>query len=126
MAPKDMIAKLGEDGFDLEAFKARIGTETCKKLHIVDVYTGWCGPCMAMVPSFRNMQVNIDYFEDRCTITQVERTAMPEYEERFPQTSKPRFLFYQKGQEVFFVEGLMAPSIVKFINENMPPIEVEE
>mmetsp|Transcript_29322 Transcript_29322/g.62355 ORF Transcript_29322/g.62355 Transcript_29322/m.62355 type:complete len:127 (-) Transcript_29322:102-482(-) len=126
MAPKEMIVQVGQDGFDVEDFKARIGDEADKKLHIVDVYTQWCGPCMALVPTFKNLQMNIDQFEDRATITQVERTALPEYAERFPQTSKPRFLFYKKGQEVLFVEGLKAPEMLKFINESLPPLEVEE
>eukprot|EP00929_Paragymnodinium_shiwhaense_P112808 TRINITY_DN81078_c0_g1_i1.p1 TRINITY_DN81078_c0_g1~~TRINITY_DN81078_c0_g1_i1.p1 ORF type:complete len:127 (+),score=35.63 TRINITY_DN81078_c0_g1_i1:112-492(+) len=126
MAPKDMIKKLGEDGFDLEQFNGLIQCETDKRLHIVDVYTGWCGPCASMVPTFKNLQVNIDYFEDRCSITQVDRTQVPEYEERFPATSKPRFLFYKFGQEVLFVEGLKAPEILLFIQENIPPLETED
>merc|ERR1712228_293852 len=96
----------GEDGFDIEQFKARISNTTDKKLHIVDVYTQWCGPCMAMVPTFKNLQVNVDFFEDRATIAQIERSTLPEYAERFPQTSKPRFLFYKFGQEVYYVDGL--------------------
>ena len=115
-----MIKKLGEDGFDLEQFQSIIQNENDKKLHIVDVFTSWCGPCVSMVPTFKNLQVNVDYFEDRCTITQVDRTMVPEYEERFPSTSKPRFLFYKFGQEVCFVEGLKAPEILSFINENLP------
>eukprot|EP00435_Cladocopium_sp_Y103_P075226 s968_g55.t1 len=126
MAPKEIIKKIGEDGFDMEEFKAQVYKEGCKKLHIVDVYTAWCGPCLSIVPTFKNLQMNIDYFEDRCTITQAERTCLPEFEERFPETSKPRFLFYKEGEEVMQIEGLKAPEILKFIEENLPAIETEE
>ncbi|CAK0846629.1 unnamed protein product [Prorocentrum cordatum] len=96
------------------------------KLHIVDVYTKWCGPCNAMVPTFKNLQVNVDAFEDRCTISQVERNMLDEYRERFPDTSKPRFLFYKEGQEVNFVEGVKAPEILEIIEKNLPPLEVDD
>mmetsp|Transcript_11099 Transcript_11099/g.26707 ORF Transcript_11099/g.26707 Transcript_11099/m.26707 type:complete len:159 (-) Transcript_11099:208-684(-) len=126
MAPKEMIRKIGEDGFDVEDFKAQLYKEGCKKLHIVDVYTAWCGPCLSIVPTFKNLQLNVDYFVDRCTITQAERTVLPEFEERFPETSKPRFLFYKGGAEVMTIEGLKAPEILKFIEENLPAIETDE
>jgi len=115
MAPKEMVDKVGEEGFDLEQFKNRIAAEADKKLHIVDVYTEWCGPCMALVPTFKNLQITVDFFEDRATITQIERSALPEYKERFQPTSKPRFLFYKGGQEVHYVDGLKAPEILRFI-----------
>jgi len=126
MAPKEMIDRLGEHGFDLETFQKRIADEACKKLHIVDIYTNWCGPCMAMVPTFKGLQMNIEGFEDRCTISQVERESQDEYKERFPQTSKPRFLFYKGGVEIYYVDGLKAPEILRFINENLPVIESDE
>mmetsp|Transcript_69577 Transcript_69577/g.175326 ORF Transcript_69577/g.175326 Transcript_69577/m.175326 type:complete len:127 (-) Transcript_69577:78-458(-) len=126
MAPKEMIKKLGEDGFDLEAFQKQIQDAGDKRLHIVDVYTAWCGPCVSMVNTFKNLQTNVDNFEDRCSISQVERTAVPEYVDKVPQTSKPHFLFYKGGEEVLFVEGLKAPEILKFIEENLPPLEVDE
>eukprot|EP00930_Biecheleria_cincta_P003294 TRINITY_DN104218_c0_g1_i1.p1 TRINITY_DN104218_c0_g1~~TRINITY_DN104218_c0_g1_i1.p1 ORF type:complete len:127 (-),score=26.26 TRINITY_DN104218_c0_g1_i1:131-511(-) len=126
MAPKDHIRKLGEDGFDLDEFKALIGKEDDKRLHVVDIYTTWCGPCQSIVPTLKKLQVDIDQFEDRCSVSQVDRSMMPEYAERFPETSKPRFLFYRMGAEVCEIEGLKAPEILKTIEENLPVIEVEE
>eukprot|EP00440_Ansanella_granifera_P075399 gb/GFBE01081825.1/.p1 GENE.gb/GFBE01081825.1/~~gb/GFBE01081825.1/.p1 ORF type:complete len:127 (+),score=48.37 gb/GFBE01081825.1/:1-381(+) len=126
MAPKDMIKKVGEDGFDFEEWKQIAYKEGCKKLHIVDVYTTWCGPCNSIVPTFKNMQINIQEFEDRCTITQIDRTANKEWEERFAETSKPRFLFFKGGEEVCEIEGLKAPEILKFIEETLPPLETDD
>eukprot|EP00931_Biecheleriopsis_adriatica_P089715 TRINITY_DN63801_c0_g1_i1.p1 TRINITY_DN63801_c0_g1~~TRINITY_DN63801_c0_g1_i1.p1 ORF type:complete len:130 (-),score=38.84 TRINITY_DN63801_c0_g1_i1:114-503(-) len=129
MAPKEIVKKVGED-FDLEDFKAQIMEESDKRLHIVDVYTAWCGPCLSIVPTFKNMQINVEMFEDRCTITQCEGMTMrqisEEWAERFPPSSKPRFLFFKAGQEVSEVEGLKAPEILKFIEENLPVIETED
>mmetsp|Transcript_65394 Transcript_65394/g.191834 ORF Transcript_65394/g.191834 Transcript_65394/m.191834 type:complete len:132 (-) Transcript_65394:111-506(-) len=131
MAPKEMIQKVGENGFDMDDFTKLIKDEGDRKLHIVDVYTHWCGPCASMVPTFKNMQVNIDRFEDRCTITQVDRIDMEsinpeEWKDRFPETSKPRFLFFKGGEEKLYVEGVQAPTITKFIDENMPPLDSED
>mmetsp|Transcript_43133 Transcript_43133/g.101320 ORF Transcript_43133/g.101320 Transcript_43133/m.101320 type:complete len:127 (+) Transcript_43133:52-432(+) len=126
MPPKEIIVQVGQGGFDIEQFKTQIYNESDKRLHIVDVYTKWCGPCMAIVPTLKNLQMQIDQFEERCTVTQVERTCMGDYEERFPETSKPRFLFYKGGAEVHYVDGLKAPEILRFINDNLPTMEVDE
>ncbi|CAE8622365.1 unnamed protein product, partial [Polarella glacialis] len=126
MAPKEMIRQIGLDAWTVEDFKETIYKEGCKKLHIVDVYTAWCGPCLSIVPTFKNLQVSVDQFEERCTISQVERSILPEYAERFPETSKPRFMFYKFGVEVTVIEGLAAPAILKFIEENLPPMEIED
>lgn len=126
MAPKEIIDKIGEHGFDIDAFKARIADAGDKRLHIVDIYTHWCGPCMALVPTFKNLQMTIECFEDRCSISQIERETTDDYKARFPQTSKPRFLFYKGGEEVHYVDGLKAPEILRFINDNLPALEAEE
>merc|ERR1712194_168283 len=89
MAPKEMIKQVGVDGFDLDDYKAQIAKTDDKRLHIVDVFTTWCGPCLSIVPTFKNLQINIDAFEDRCTITQLDRTvaaklAIADYDTRFP------------------------------------------
>eukprot|EP00747_Dinoflagellata_sp_TGD_P168729 gnl/TRDRNA2_/TRDRNA2_195826_c0_seq1.p1 gnl/TRDRNA2_/TRDRNA2_195826_c0~~gnl/TRDRNA2_/TRDRNA2_195826_c0_seq1.p1 ORF type:complete len:127 (-),score=30.16 gnl/TRDRNA2_/TRDRNA2_195826_c0_seq1:93-473(-) len=126
MAPKEIIERIGEHGFDLDAFKKRIADEADKRLHIVDVYTEWCGPCLQIVPTLKSLQINVDQFEDRCTVMQIERTALTEYEQRFPMTCKPRFLFYKGGAEVNYVDGLLAPEILAFIHENLPAVEVDE
>lgn len=153
MAPKEIIDKVGENGFDADAFKSRISDTSCKKLHIVDVYTEWCGPCNAMVPTFKGLAIMggvYDQFEDRVTIAQVERGAFAktlgrgvgqdppglteaEYKDeknpfhaRFPETSKPRFLFYRNAEEVGYFEGMRSPDMLRFIQENMPTIETDD
>mmetsp|Transcript_56180 Transcript_56180/g.149967 ORF Transcript_56180/g.149967 Transcript_56180/m.149967 type:complete len:127 (-) Transcript_56180:84-464(-) len=126
MALKEIIARSGEGGFDVVQFRNCISNAACKKLHVVDVYTSWCGPCLALVPTFKNLQVTIDFFEDRCTVTQIDRASIPEFAERFPETSKPRFLFFKGGEEVKYIEGLKAPEILQFIQKNLPPVETDD
>ncbi|CAK0807810.1 unnamed protein product [Prorocentrum cordatum] len=123
---KESIMTVGKDGLDVDAFQKQISDKTCKKLHIVDVYTAWCGPCLSIVPTLNNLQVSVDFFSDRCTITQVDRTLVSEFAERFASTSKPCFLFYRGGQEVNLVEGVKMPEILKFIHRNLPEVESED
>eukprot|EP00812_Abedinium_dasypus_P011967 NODE_5502_length_576_cov_318.600768.p3 GENE.NODE_5502_length_576_cov_318.600768~~NODE_5502_length_576_cov_318.600768.p3 ORF type:complete len:81 (+),score=29.13 NODE_5502_length_576_cov_318.600768:237-479(+) len=79
-----------------------------------------------MQPTFKILQVAVDCFADRCTIMQIPRTAVPEFEQRFPATSKPRFLFYKGGKEIHYVDGLKAPEILRFIHENLPALDTED
>eukprot|EP00746_Dinoflagellata_sp_MGD_P003391 gnl/MRDRNA2_/MRDRNA2_106591_c0_seq1.p1 gnl/MRDRNA2_/MRDRNA2_106591_c0~~gnl/MRDRNA2_/MRDRNA2_106591_c0_seq1.p1 ORF type:complete len:124 (+),score=26.69 gnl/MRDRNA2_/MRDRNA2_106591_c0_seq1:92-463(+) len=122
MAPKEMIV----NGMNEEDLRALIENPDDKRLHIVDVYTNWCGPCQQMVPTFKNLQVNIDFFEDRVTITQIDRDTIPEFKEKYPFTSKPRFLFYQHGNQIKEIEGLNAPEILRTVDEFIPSTEAED
>mmetsp|Transcript_105434 Transcript_105434/g.183376 ORF Transcript_105434/g.183376 Transcript_105434/m.183376 type:complete len:127 (+) Transcript_105434:78-458(+) len=126
MAPKSIIDRVGEKNFTLEDFQERISDEESNMLHIVDVYTGWCGPCNALVPTLQGLQLKVESFEDRCSFTQVDRKLYPEYAERFSETSKPRFLFYKAGQEVAFIEGVKGPALLQTIQENLHPLTDED
>lgn len=121
MAPKDIIESVHNE----EEFRNWIENESTKKLIIVDVFTNWCGPCAQMVPTFKNLQVNVDNFDDRCQVLQVDRELVEEFKEKYTATSKPRFLFYFGGQMVCEVEGLNAPAILRAIDENIPSLETE-
>merc|ERR1719160_2332227 len=105
MAPKEII----QTNLNEEDLRALIENTEDKRLHIVDVFTAWCGPCQQMVPTFKNLQVNVDDFENRVTITQVDRETIPEYKEKYAFTSKPRFSFYQKGNLIKDIDGMNAP-----------------
>uniref|UniRef100_A0A7S3UQY9 Thioredoxin domain-containing protein n=1 Tax=Oxyrrhis marina TaxID=2969 RepID=A0A7S3UQY9_OXYMA len=133
MAPKEIVQVVT----DPEAFRALVEDETNRKLHLVDVYTEWCGPCQQMIPTFKGLQLNIDAFEDRVTITQIPLDvfhafcALPEPKipmkaEDFPSTSQPRFLFFRDGQLLDDIKGAHAPRILKTINEQMPGLDHEE
>lgn len=121
MAPKDIIEAVHNE----DEFKSWVEDETNKKLVIVDVFTNWCGPCAQMVPTFKNLQVNVDNFDDRCQVLQVDREFVEEFRDKYEATSKPRFLFYLGGQLVSEIEGLNAPAILRAIDEFIPSIETE-
>merc|ERR1719160_2341970 len=116
MAPKEII----QTNLNEEDLRALIENTEDKRLHIVDVFTAWCGPCQQMVPTFKNLQVNVDFFEDRVTITQMDRDTIPEYKEKYAFTSKPMFLFYKGGTMIKEISGLNAPEILRTIDEFIP------
>jgi len=78
-----------------------------------------------MVPTFKNLQVNVDNFEDRCQVLQVDRELVEEFKEKYTATSKPRFLFYFGGQVMSEIEGMNAPAILRAIDEFIPSLETE-
>ncbi|EER00111.1 dynein 16 kDa light chain, flagellar outer arm, putative [Perkinsus marinus ATCC 50983] len=108
---------------DEDQFRAVIEDDKDKRLHIVDVYTAWCGPCQQIVPTFKNLQINMDAFDDRINFIQIDRQTVGEYSEKFKSTSSPRFLLYKvdkDGNLVAEVEGCNAPQILDLIDEYAP------
>jgi thioredoxin 1 len=95
-----------------------------EKLLMIDFYTRWCGPCTAIVPTMKSMQITVDSFDDRVKFLQLERHVIPEYEKKFAKTSKPKFLFMKNQEILREVDGCDAPMISKTINELIPAIQV--
>ncbi|KAF4715780.1 hypothetical protein FOZ62_029581, partial [Perkinsus olseni] len=106
---------------DEEQFRAVVEDEGDKRLHVVDVYTTWCGPCQQIVPTFKNLQINMDGFDERINLIQIDRQTVGEYAEKFSSTSSPRFLFYKDGSLVAEVEGCNAPKILGAVEDYAPP-----
>ena len=42
---------------------------------VVQVYTGWAGPCTQLVPTFKNVAMSTELFEDRCKFHSVPRST---------------------------------------------------
>ena len=61
---------------------------------IIDVYNGWCGPCEAMNPCYKNLHTQvIDDFEKRVDIILVSSDKLEKLEnEKFKCTSRPKLL----------------------------------
>lgn len=110
---------------DLDEYKAITENPTDKKLFVVDLYATWCGPCVQLLPTWKSLQQNIDMFEDRCLLLQVDISVVKGFED-YPQTSKPHFLFLKDGQLLKEVEYLDSPQILRCIDENIPPPAAEE
>jgi thiol-disulfide isomerase/thioredoxin len=110
-----------------EAFVSKILEHPDKaKLLVLDVFTEWCGPCKELIPTFKSLQMNTDFFDDRVQIFTVERSVYPDFKERFPVTSQPKFLLYKGGEEIMEIIGVDAPKLLYGIVQNMPALAVEE
>ena len=120
MAPKkkELVSLVGSEA----EFRQSVVNENDRRLHVVDVFSQWCGPCQQMVPTFKSLQLNIESFDDRLNIVQVERAFVKEFASKYPSSSKPLFMFFKQGVCQKVVEGCSAPVILKTINALIPPV----
>jgi len=110
-----------------EAFISKVLENPNKdKLLLVDVYTEWCGPCKELIPTFKSLAMNTDFFDDRVQIFTLERQVYPPFTERFQATSMPKFLLYKGGEEIMEIIGVDAPKLMNSIDQYMPALAVEE
>ena len=107
-----------------DEFRSSVLNESDRRLHLVDVYASWTGPCQQMVPTFKSLQVTIDYFDERVNIVQVDQDLVKDFS-HYTKTSKPRFLFYKEGKLAQTIEGCQAPEILKAVNALLPPVSDE-
>jgi thioredoxin-like negative regulator of GroEL len=111
---------------DEKEFETLVGNEHDRRLHIVDLYARWCGPCAQLLPTLKTLQVNVDNFDERINFFQLERKTVPAFAGQGAKTSKPRFLFYKAGKLVNQIHGCNAPQILKTIDQLIPPLNADE
>jgi thioredoxin 1 len=110
-----------------EAFVSKVVENPAKdKLLVIDIFTEWCGPCKELIPTFKSLQMNTDFFDDRVQIFTLERSVYPPFKDRFQATSMPKFLLYKGGEELMEITGVDAPKLLNSINQLMPALVVEE
>ena len=107
-------------------FRNHVTNEKDRRLHLVDVFSKWCGPCQQMVPSFKALKMTFDNFDERIDIIQVDNEMAKEFTTKYPASSKPLFLFFRNGEVQKVIEGCNAPEILKTINALIPPISDDE
>ncbi|KAF4664092.1 hypothetical protein FOL47_005297 [Perkinsus chesapeaki] len=108
---KDLVSTYSDE----EQFRTVIEDQTDKRLHVVDVYTSWQSTSFRIFSS--PTQINMDGFDDRVDLIQIDRQTVAEYAEKFQTTSNPRFLFYKDGDLVAEVDGCNAPKILGAVEE---------
>ena len=120
MAPKkkEVVSLLSSEA----EFRQTVVNDKDRRLHIVDVYSQWCGPCQQIIPTFKSLQMSIDSFDDRLNIVQVERALAKEFVAKYQPSSKPLFLFFKHGVCEKIVEGCSAPVMLKTIDSLIPPV----
>ena len=111
---------------DEKEFDGIVGNENDRRLHVVDFFARWCGPCAQLIPTLKTLQINIDNFDERVNFFQLERKTAASLADKAAKTSKPRFLFYKGGKIVRQIDGCNAPEILKAINQLIPPIKTDE
>lgn len=110
-----------------EAFVSKVlETPSKDKLMVIDLFTDWCGPCKELIPTFKSLQINTEFFDDRVQIFTLERSVYPPFKDRFQATSMPKFLMYKAGEEIMEIIGVDAPKLLNSINQYMPALAVEE
>jgi thioredoxin 1 len=123
--PKEEV-KLGMKIESEDAFQNKIINADSNRLFIIDVHTDWCGPCTSFEMTLKTVAMSTEGFDERCMYCTCERKNWPEFAERFPATSMPRFVFYKEGQELLYIEGVRAPEILRAMQEHMPPLLTED
>jgi len=95
---------------------------TYKGMTCLEVHSGWCGPCAAMVPTLKKLQW--DMVEERGSALQfvVAKSDSIEALKEYCDRSKPAFLFFRKGAKVMTIDGANANAVKAFIEENTPTV----
>eukprot|EP00742_Colponemidia_sp_Colp-10_P002402 GILJ01002560.1.p1 GENE.GILJ01002560.1~~GILJ01002560.1.p1 ORF type:complete len:123 (-),score=20.63 GILJ01002560.1:219-587(-) len=109
---------------DVETWNSFISS-TNHRLVVVDVFSSWCGPCEVMIPTFKNINLQLDESDARIQFLAADADKVPAVKQH-AGTSKPRFVFYKAGKVVGEIHGANAPAIVKFIMENVPAVNVDK
>ncbi|XP_029049566.2 uncharacterized protein LOC114879127 [Osmia bicornis bicornis] len=104
---------------ELVALQAEIETEedwaqllAREGLILADVYSEWCGPCIAMVSTLRN--VKLEFGGDAISYAIVKNDNIADLE-RFRGNSEPVWMFIQNGQMVHLMFGAHCPKLKKLL-----------
>ncbi|XP_072103214.1 thioredoxin domain-containing protein 6-like [Mobula birostris] len=85
-----------------------------KGLSVVDVHQGWCGPCKAILSTFRRLKM--EFGEELLHFHTVQASLIPLLQ-GFDGKCEPAFLFIVAGKIVDYVKGVNAPVITRKIIE---------
>ena len=78
---------------------------------IVDFWAPWCGPCKMMEPILNELA--IEQKERGVQITKVNVDQAPETAGRFEIRSIPTLVFFQDGEPLFEMVGLVSKPVVE-------------
>ncbi|CAK9821983.1 Thioredoxin domain-containing protein 6 [Anthophora retusa] len=102
---------------DWEQLKSRKG------LVLADVYSEWCGPCIAMVSTLRNVKMEIG--GDLITYAIVKNNHIADLE-RFRGRSEPVWMFLEDGKMVNLMFGANCPQLRKLLVKEIKRVQNNE
>ncbi|KAF5307742.1 hypothetical protein FQR65_LT06613 [Abscondita terminalis] len=86
-----------------------------KNLLVVDVYSGWCGPCKSMIPTLKNLKNKIGEGITFAIANSENITVL----EKFRGKSEPTWLLLADGQIVNVVYGSNCPKLLSTITSEL-------
>ncbi|CAG9460055.1 unnamed protein product [Pedinophyceae sp. YPF-701] len=114
-----------EGGQELESLLAQTG------LKVIEVYSEWAGPCLAVIPSLKSIRQELDD-EQSLTFFKIKAETCKAAEDPAQKVecnelvaerrgkSEPRFLVYRNGHLMACVNGVNTPIISRVSKENYP------
>lgn len=93
-----------------------------KGLILIDVFSSWCGPCIAMVSMLRSVKMEVG---DAISYAIVKNDYISDLE-RFRERSEPVWMFLENGQMVNLMFGANCPQLRKLIMAEIKRVQYKE
>ena len=93
-----------------------------KGLILIDVFSSWCGPCVAMVSMLRSVKMEVG---DAINYAIVKNDYISDLE-RFRERSEPVWMFLENGQTVNMMFGANCPQLRKLIMAEIKRVQYKE
>ena len=94
----DYVLEIGEDLFEKEVLEAELPV-------LVDFWAPWCGPCSQLGPVVEDLA---EAYSDRLKVVKVNVDENQSLAMEYGITSIPTLIFYQDGNEVETMVGLLS------------------
>lgn len=94
-----------------------------KGLVLADIYSEWCGPCIAMISTLRKIKMEIG--GDTISYAVVKNDNIADIE-RFREKSEPVWMFIQDGKMVNLIFGANCPNLRKALVQEIRRVQANE
>jgi thioredoxin 1 len=91
-----MIKTISESTFDAEVLKS-------EKPVLVDLWAPWCGPCVAMEPTMKELAIQ---FDGKVDIVKLNVDDNPTLAQKLDVMSIPTLMLFRGGQPIERIVGL--------------------